>query len=148
MSLGLSPWYRAQGSKFIWDLLQQSPFRHFSRSWMSVSEKGSRNGLWDSGAMRMTHETGNAISLKARSIRTNIGVGNYARILACESSRDPSAVVAVQLNPSVEYLTGKLTESALDPEVMTTRFLIQGGVSLLNASPMISIPDAVQFNLS
>lgn len=74
--------------------------------------------------------------------------GNYARNLVCQSSGDTSVPLAVQLKNSTEQLTGKLPGRPLDPGVMTTRFLIQGRVNILNAPPMISIPDSVLFDIS
>jgi hypothetical protein len=73
---------------------------------------------------------------------------NMPETMVCQSSGDQSAPVAVQLKSSTEQFTGKLPGRTLDPEAMTTRFLIQGRVNLLNTLPMISIPGSVLLGIS
>ncbi|KAK5452209.1 hypothetical protein LTS15_007274 [Exophiala xenobiotica] len=52
--------------------------------------------------------------------------------MICQSSGDPAAPIAMQLNHPTLQLTGKLPGRTLDPKVLTTKILIQGGVDLIN----------------
>lgn len=52
--------------------------------------------------------------------------------MICQSSGDPAAPIAMQLNHPTLQLTGKLPGRTLDPKVLTTKILIQGGVDLVN----------------
>lgn len=75
-----------------------------------------------------------------RFIQAEAEMSGCRRDIVCQSSGNPSAPVAFQLNHPTLELTGRLPGRTLDPKVKTTRFLIEGGIDLSNSFTFDTYP--------